>query len=120
MQRTLLKSKIHQAVVTEANLYYKGSLTIDKNLMEAADILEFERVEVVNINNGERFDTYAIEGERGSGEMCLNGAAARKGTVGDQIIVFTYAILNEDEVKTHRPKILLLNNKNEIEKELTK
>ncbi|MGV8072978.1 MAG: aspartate 1-decarboxylase [Syntrophobacteraceae bacterium] len=108
MQRILLKSKIHRARITEANLEYEGSLTIDEDLMEAADILEYEQIKVYNINNGERFDTYAISGPRGSGVFCLNGAAARKGMRGDLIIIATYAAYDEAERRGHKPKIVLV------------
>lgn len=108
MQRTLLKSKIHRARVTDANINYEGSLTIDQNLMEAADILPFEQIKVYNISNGARFDTYAIGGTRGKGEICLNGAAARMGASGDLIIIATYAIYNEAELMAHNPKIVLV------------
>ncbi len=87
MTRFMFKSKIHRAVITQAELYYQGSLTIDEELMEAADLLPYEKVSVVNVNNGERFETYVITGERGSGVICLNGAAARKGSVGDEVII---------------------------------
>lgn len=114
MQRSMLKSKIHQATLTEANLYYEGSLTIDQDLMETADILESEKIAVVNINNGERFETYVIPGERGSKTIALNGAAARKGEVGDSLILITYCWLNEEELKTHKPNIIILDKNNEI------
>jgi len=108
MQRILLKSKIHRAKVTDANINYEGSLTIDSDLMEAADILPFEQVKVYNISNGARFDTYAIGGIPGRGEICLNGAAARMGTVGDLIIIATYATYDEIERATHNPRIVML------------
>lgn len=114
MQRSMLKSKIHQATLTEAKLYYEGSLTIDKDLMETADILESEKIAVVNINNGERFETYVIPGERGSKTIALNGAAARKGQVGDSLILITYCWLNEEELKTHKPNIIILDKNNDI------
>jgi len=106
MQRHLLKSKIHRATITDSNIHYQGSMTIDLDLMEAADILPFEQINVYNISNGERFETYAVEGTRGSGEICLNGAAARKGVVGDLIIIATYAGLTEQELKNFQPKIV--------------
>ena len=106
MLRHLLKSKIHRATITDSNIHYQGSMTIDLDLMEAADILPFEQINVYNISNGERFETYAVEGPRGSGEICLNGAAARKGVVGDLIIIATYAGLNEQELKNFQPKIV--------------
>ena len=112
MQRTMLKAKIHRATITEADLHYDGSLSIDQDLMDAAGIIPFERVKVYNINNGERFDTYAIAGPEGSGEICLNGAAARKGQPGDLIIITTYALLDEEELADHQPKVILLDEHN--------
>ncbi|MFP4370480.1 MAG: aspartate 1-decarboxylase, partial [Candidatus Kapaibacterium sp.] len=97
-----------------ADLYYEGSLTIDKDLMEAADIIEFEKVHVVNINNGERFETYVIPGDRGSKVIGLNGAAARKGAAGDQVIIITYTALEDKELDKYKPIIILLDEKNEI------
>ncbi len=114
MQRIMLKSKIHRAKVTEANLYYEGSLTIDKELMEEANILDYEKVSVVNINNGERFETYVIPGERGKREICLNGAAARKGAVGDEIIIISYTILDEKELLNWKPSLLLVDEHNNV------
>ena len=119
MQRTMLKSKIHRATITEADLNYDGSLTIDGQLMEAADIVPFERVKMYNINNGERFDTYAIQGAAGSGVIGLNGAAARKGQVGDLIIIVTFAAFDEAELEGFSPKILLCDEKNNIREQLT-
>jgi len=112
MIRTMLKSKIHRATITEANLTYEGSLTIDGRLMEMANILPYEMVYVYNINNGERFETYAIEGEAGSGVMCLNGAAARKGMPGDLIIITTFAGLSAAELEHHQPQIVYVDSKN--------
>ena len=100
MQIQVLKSKIHRAVITEANLNYVGSLTIDEELMEAANMIENEKIQVVNANNGERIETYIIKGKRGSGVMCLNGPAARKGAVGDVVIVISYALMDFEEAKT--------------------
>jgi aspartate 1-decarboxylase len=120
MQRHVLKSKIHRATITEADLNYEGSLTIDRNLLEAVDLYPYERVMVYNINNGERFDTYAIEGEAGSGVIGLNGAAARKGLIGDQIIIVSYAFFAEDELASYSPKIILLNESNQIKQWLHK
>lgn len=114
MQRFLFKSKIHRAKVTEANLYYEGSITIDKELLEAADIIENEKVSVLNINNGERFDTYVIEGEYGSRDICLNGAAARKAAVGDEIIIISYAAVDENEIENFTPTIVLVDENNNI------
>ena len=112
MMRAMLKSKIHRATITEANLAYEGSLTIDANLMSAADILPYEMVHIYNISNGERFETYAIRGEPGSGVMCLNGAAARKGAVGDLIIVTTFCTYAPDELAHHNPKIVMVDAQN--------
>ncbi len=106
MQIQMLKSKIHRVTVTEANLDYIGSITIDSALMEAAGILPGERVYIVDNNNGERFDTYAIAGERESGMICLNGAAARKVHTGDIIIIMAYAIMDADEAQTFRPRVI--------------
>ena len=110
----MCKSKIHRAKVTEANLYYEGSLTIDSDLLDAADILPYERVQVVNVNNGERFETYAIPGKRRTGVICLNGAAARLGHVGDEIIIITYGTYSPEELKTYKPIVILLDQKNAI------
>lgn len=117
MQRTFLKSKIHRATVTDAQLNYEGSLTVDIDLLERAGMKKLELVSVVNINNGERFETYLIEGERGSKTICLNGAAARKAQIGDRIIIMTYCILNEEEIDLHKPVIILLDEENNIIKE---
>ncbi len=114
MQRVLLKSKIHRARVTDSRLNYEGSLTIDPLLMEKANILPYEKVEVANISNGERFDTYAIKGRLNSGEICLNGAAARLGSTGDLIIIMTYVILPEEKVPQHRPVVVLVDEQNHI------
>ncbi|MHC4386517.1 MAG: aspartate 1-decarboxylase, partial [Planctomycetota bacterium] len=116
MQRHMLKSKIHRATITEADLNYEGSLTIDRDLMDAVDLHPYERVMVYNINNGERFDTYAIEGKPGSGVIGLNGAAARKGMTGDLIIIVSYALYSEEELKGYSAKIILLNTSNQIKK----
>ena len=112
MTRILLKSKIHRATITESNLHYEGSMTIDQDLMEAADIVPYEQIQVYNIANGERFSTYAIEGPRGSGVICLNGAAARKGLAGDLVIIATYADFAEQEVKNHKPKVVYVDGQN--------
>mgnify|MGYP006285626027 CR=1 FL=1 len=106
MHIEVVKSKIHKVTVTEANLQYVGSITIDQDLMDAANIIENEKVQVVNINNGERLDTYVIKGERGTGQICLNGPAARKAAVGDVIIIISYASLDFDEAKGFKPKLL--------------
>jgi aspartate 1-decarboxylase len=112
--RIMLKSKIHRARVTDANLDYEGSITIDKNLLRAADILPYERVTVLNINNGARFDTYAIEGEEDSGEICLNGAAARLACPNDLVIILTYSHVGEGEAFGHQPKIVHVDAANRI------
>jgi aspartate 1-decarboxylase len=110
----MFKSKIHRAVVTQAELYYEGSLTVDSDLLEAADLLEYEKVSVVNVNNGERFETYLIKGEPGSGVICLNGAAARKGAVGDEIIIISYASVPDEEARGFRPTVILVDRQNQI------
>lgn len=110
----MMNGKLHRGVVTESNLNYVGSITIDQDLMDAADMLPNEKVQIVNNNNGERFETYTIAGERGSGILCLNGAAARRVQVGDTIIVISYITLNDDEAKRHIPKVAVLNEKNQI------
>lgn len=114
MQRYMLKSKIHRAKITQANLAYEGSFTIDLDILEAADIMPYEKVSVVNINNGERFETYTIPGERGKKEFCLNGAAARKGQIGDLVIIITYTCLSDEEIKHYAPKVVLLDKDNNI------
>ena len=114
MQRTMLKSKIHRAKVTEANLYYEGSFTIDSELLEIADMLLYEKIAVVNINNGERFETYIIPGERGKRDFCLNGAAARKAAVGDEVIIISYAQYDKSELNEYKPTIVLLDGNNNI------
>ncbi len=118
MKRVMFKSKIHRARVTQAELYYEGSLTIDLTLMKKADILPFEKVQVVNVNNGHRFETYAITGDEGSGTICLNGAAARLGQVGDEIIIITYAEFSEEEARVHHPTIVLVDENNRIKRVL--
>ncbi|MEV4319539.1 aspartate 1-decarboxylase [Actinocrispum sp. NPDC049592] len=112
MLRTLMKSKVHRAIVTEANLHYVGSLTMDKDLMDLADLSVNEKVQVVDIDNGERFETYIIEGERGSGVLCLNGAAARRAQPGDKVIVISYAVYDEQEVKEHSPRVVVCDEHN--------
>ena len=102
----IIKSKIHRAVVTEANLNYIGSITIDEDLMDAANLIENEKVQVVNINNGERLDTYVIRGKRGSGTICLNGPAARRVVVGDVVIIMSYAMMDFEEAKRFKPAII--------------
>ena len=112
--RIMLKSKIHRAHVTETNINYEGSITIDQKLMEEADILPSEQVQVLNINNGARFTTYAIEGERGSGEICLNGAAARLAIKGDIIIILSYCYVDDDEAHNFIPKLVYVDANNVI------
>lgn len=114
MNRTMFKSKLHRAVITQADLYYEGSLTIDENLMDAADLLPFEKVSVVNINNGERFETYVIPGTRGKKEIGLNGAAARKGQVGDSVIIISYSSVTDEESRTWQPTAVLLDGDNNV------
>ena len=114
MHIEVLKSKVHRVVVTEASLNYVGSLTLDEKLMEAAGMIENEKVQIVNINNGERLETYLITGKRGSGICCLNGPAARKGAVGDIVIVISYASMSFEEAKVFRPKIIFPEEKNRI------
>ena len=106
MQIEVCKSKLHQVTVTEANLNYVGSITIDEDLMDAANLIENEKVQIVNINNGERLDTYVIRGERGSGTICLNGAAARKVAVGDVLIIISYATMDFEEAKSWKPALV--------------
>ena len=112
MQRTMMKSKIHRATVTDANLHYRGSITIDRDLMDAADLLEFEQVHVVDIDNGARFETYVIDGERGSGVICLNGAAARLVQPGDKVIVISYAQYDSAELHDYAPRVVHVNDAN--------
>ena len=111
---TMLKAKIHRAVVTESNLHYVGSITIDKDLMEASGILEYEKVSVVDIDNGNRLETYVIEGECGSGLICLNGAAARLVQPGDKIIIIAYCQVDAEEAEMHSPKIVFVGSGNKI------
>lgn len=110
----LLKSKIHRATITEANLHYIGSIGIDEDLMEAANLVEFEKVQVLNINNGERLETYVIKGERGSGMISLNGAAARKAVVGDLVIIAAFAQMTPEEAKAFKPAVVFPDNHNKI------
>ncbi|MDD2621387.1 MAG: aspartate 1-decarboxylase [Syntrophomonadaceae bacterium] len=116
MLRYMLKSKIHRAVVTDANLSYIGSITIDRDLMDAADIIQNEKVTIVNNNNGARFETYVLEGERGSKVICLNGAAARLAEQGDVIIILTYTILEDQEAREHKPRLVFMDQNNAIKK----
>ena len=114
MQRMMLRAKLHRATVTEADLHYEGSCGIDEDLLDAADMKEFEQIELYNINNGERFSTYVIKAPRGSGVISLNGAAARRAQVGDLMIICTYAPMTEAEVSSHKPKVVLLDVQNRI------
>ena len=113
-QIQILKSKVHRATVTEANIDYVGSLTMDADLMEAANMLEHEKIQVVNVNNGERIETYLIKGERGSGIICLNGPAARKAVVGDIVIIISYAVMDFELAKTFKPTVVFPNAANRL------
>jgi aspartate 1-decarboxylase len=112
----MLRAKIHKATVTESNITYEGSLTVDEALLEATGIMPYEQISVSNLNNGERFETYVIPGEKNSGVICLNGPTARKGTVGDVIIIFSYGYYKEEEIKDFSPVIIRLDAKNRIVK----
>jgi aspartate 1-decarboxylase len=114
MNHYFVKSKIHRATITEANLEYEGSCTIDMDILEKANMHVHEQVHIVNINNGERFITYIIPGERGSGTICLNGACARLAQVGDKVIIMSYCMINDSELKNHKPTVLILDEKNNI------
>src|SRR5665647_320681 len=114
MYITLFKSKLHRGTITEADINYVGSITIDVELLEKSDILPGERVQVVNVNNGERFETYTIEGERGSGVICVNGAAARLVQIGDKVIIISYAMMDRKEALQSKPKVLILDGENRI------
>ena len=114
MRIEILKSKIHRVKITQAELHYVGSITIDEALMEAADIVANEKVQVVNINNGERLETYVIKGERNSGEVCLNGPAARKAQVGDIVIIITYASIEKTDAASHSPILVFPNDNNQL------
>ncbi|HAM52710.1 MAG TPA: aspartate 1-decarboxylase [Nitrospiraceae bacterium] len=114
MLRCILRAKIHMATVTNANVAYEGSITIDANLLKETGIIPYEQVMVSNVNNGERFDTYVIAGRAGSGEICLNGPTARKGVVGDQVIIFCYGYFEATEVGVSKPKIIRLDSNNRI------
>ncbi|GGA38518.1 aspartate 1-decarboxylase [Kroppenstedtia guangzhouensis] len=115
MYLTLMKSKIHRATVTEANLNYVGSITIDEDLMEQVDILPNEKVQVVNNNNGARLETYVIPGRRGSGTICLNGAAARLVQPGDKVIIISYAMMTKEEAERHRPRVAIMGEGNQVQ-----
>lgn len=112
MNRTMFKSKLHRARITQADLYYEGSLTIDSELMELANLVAYEKVAIVNINNGERFETYVIPGTPGSRDICLNGAAARKGQVGDEVIIISYTEVPDEQSKQWQPTVVLLDDSN--------
>ncbi|MBR3770742.1 MAG: aspartate 1-decarboxylase [Clostridium sp.] len=114
MRVTMLKGKLHRATVTEADLNYVGSITVDRELLDAAGIFEYEKVHIVDVNNGSRFETYTIAGEPGSGIICLNGAAARCVSTGDKIIIMAYADMEVEEVETHKPKVVFLEDDNKI------
>jgi len=114
MLRTILKSKIHRAKVTEVKLYYPGSIIIDSSLMQAVDILEGEKVEVLNLNTGQRIETYAISGKKDSGIICLNGPAARSGYVGDEVIILSYGLVDESDAKRLKPKVVFVDGKNRL------
>lgn len=114
MHRTLLKSKIHRATVTDANVDYEGSVTIDRELMDLADLQEYEQVHIYNITNGNRLSTYVIEGERGSGDICINGAAAHLAKAGDLVIIANYADYAENEASAHKPKLIYVNDDNSV------
>ena len=116
MLRCMLKSKIHMATVTQSELEYEGSITIDEEIMEKAGILPYEQVMISNMNTGERFETYAIKGRRGSGEICLNGPTARKGVAGDRVIIFSYGYFNEESLKDFAPTLVYLKSDNKIKK----
>jgi len=112
--RCMLRAKIHMATVTESNLAYEGSITIDEEILKAAGIIPFEQVMISNVNNGERFETYVIKGRKGSGEICLNGPTARKGVVGDKVIIFSYSYFEDAKARVLKPRIIRLNEKNRI------
>ena len=114
MQIQILKSKIHRAVITEANLHYVGSLTLDEDMMDAANIIENEKVQVVNVNNGERLETYVITGKRGSGICCLNGPAARRGMTGDVIVIISYALMDFEKAKEFKPWLVFPKEGNKV------
>ncbi len=119
MNLTMLKGKIHRAVVTQAELDYVGSITVDEDLLDAAGILEYEMVQIVDVENGNRFETYTIAGERGSGMICLNGAAARQVQVNDHVIIMCYCQVDADEAKKHNPQVVFVDNSNHIQRKTT-
>ncbi len=114
MQRTLLKSKLHRVTVTRTELHYEGSCAVDEALLEAADLREYERVDIYNVNTGDRFSTYVVRAPRGSGTVCVMGAAARLAGIGDRLIVAAYAAFEESEIPTHRPRVVLVDEANRI------
>ncbi len=114
MTITMLKGKIHRATVVQAELDYVGSITVDEDLLDAAGILEYEKVQIVDINNGSRFETYTIAGERGSGLICLNGAAARCVQVGDKVIIMSYCEMNMEDAKSHKPTVVFVDDSNKV------
>ena len=114
MQIEVLKSKIHRVTITQANLHYVGSLTLDEDLMDAANFIEHEKVQIVNVNNGERLETYLIKGKRGSGTVCLNGPAARKGAVGDTVVIISYATMDFEEAKKFKPAVVFPKEGNKL------
>ncbi|MGK9266359.1 aspartate 1-decarboxylase [Bacillus inaquosorum] len=118
MYRTMMSGKLHRATVTEANLNYVGSITIDEDLIDAVGMLPNEKVQIVNNNNGERLETYIIPGKRGSGVICLNGAAARLVQEGDKVIIISYKMMSDQEAASHQPKVAVLNDQNKIEQML--
>jgi aspartate 1-decarboxylase len=114
MMRTLLKSKLHRVTVTQTELHYEGSCAVDEALLEAAGLVEYERVDIYNVNNGQRFSTYVVKAPRGSGTICVMGAAARLASVGDRLIVASFASLEESEVRGHQPRVVLVDEKNHV------
>jgi aspartate 1-decarboxylase len=114
MQIQILKSKVHRVAITEANLNYVGSLTLDEDLMDAANMIEHEKIQIVNVNNGERIETYLIKGKRGSGVVCLNGPAARKGAEGDVVIIISYALMDFEAAKTFKPTVIFPTEGNKL------
>ncbi|HQT80828.1 MAG: aspartate 1-decarboxylase [Ferrovum sp. 37-45-19] len=116
MQRTMLKAKLHRVTVTQSELGYEGSCAIDEDLLDAADIREYQQIDIYNVNNGDRFTTYAIRGERGTGMISVNGAAARKAQVGDILIIATYAQFDETEIDSHEPQLVYVDEKNAVKR----
>lgn len=116
MQRTMLKSKLHRVTVTHSELHYEGSCAIDQDLLDAADIREYQQIDIYNVNNGERFTTYAIRGQKGSGMISVNGAAARKAAVGDVLIIASFAVYPEMEVAQHEPRLVYVDERNRIKR----